>query len=66
VTFRGRESGAKLDYFFLETAGDCGPDQDCSGCIDHQELMVFIDRWKAGQATLAQLMEAIAEWKTGC
>jgi hypothetical protein len=41
-------------------------DTDCDGCVRQDELLAFISKWKNGQVTLAQLMEAIGRWKRGC
>jgi hypothetical protein len=48
---------------------DCAHEADdypCDGCITQDELLAFISKWKSGQETLANLMEAIAQWKSGC
>jgi len=41
-------------------------DTDCDGCVDLDELIEYINKWKVGQVEMAQLMEAIAQWKNGC
>jgi len=38
-------------------------DTDCDGCISIEELMVVIDKWKAGEVSIEELMEAITIWK---
>jgi hypothetical protein len=38
----------------------------CDGCVSQEELLHYVTRWKSGQATLANLMGAIASWKKGC
>jgi hypothetical protein len=66
-TLRGREAGAKLDYFYLVQAGQCvNADINCDGCVKQDELMQYIQQWKAGSVTLTNLMEAISQWKKGC
>jgi len=37
--------------------------EPCDGRIDSTELFAFIDLWKQNQATIEELMEAIALWK---
>jgi hypothetical protein len=65
---RGREINAKLDYLYLLQVGACShdADADCDGCISQGEILEYITKWKAAQATLAQLMEGIRQWKKGC
>lgn len=44
-------------------------DTDNDGCVLMQELMVFIGKWKSGEAAMADLMTVIGSWKTpaeGC
>jgi hypothetical protein len=38
----------------------------CDDCIKQDELWSYIQLWKAGNASLAQLMESIRLWKQGC
>jgi hypothetical protein len=68
LVLRGREVGAKLDYFHLSGVGNClhDADTDCDGCVRQDEMMQYIPQWKAGLVTLPQLMEAIRLWKQGC
>lgn len=40
-------------------------DTDCDGCISITELMVVITKWKAGEVSIEELIEAIGIWK-GC
>ena len=45
-------------------ACDCHKfDTDCDGCISSEELDVVIEKWKAGEVSITELMEAIAIWK---
>jgi hypothetical protein len=41
-------------------------DTDCSGCIEQDELLAHITKWKTGQVTLGNLMEVIRIWKKAC
>jgi hypothetical protein len=41
-------------------------DTNCDRCVEQQELIQYIAKWKSGQANLANLMEAIGTWKNGC
>jgi hypothetical protein len=41
-------------------------DNDCDSCISQAELLNYIQSWKSGNVTLANLMEAIRLWKQGC
>jgi len=46
----------------------CTPQHDadsnpCDGIVSLIELVDYIDRWKAGEVTLQDVMEAIIEWK---
>ncbi|MCJ7816560.1 MAG: discoidin domain-containing protein, partial [Candidatus Aenigmarchaeota archaeon] len=40
----------------------------CDGCVDMNELNIFISRWQLNNldVTLRELMEAIGLWKRGC
>jgi hypothetical protein len=38
----------------------------CDGCVKQDELMQYIQKWKFGQASLTNLMEAVRLWKQGC
>lgn len=38
----------------------------CDGCVMQDEMMQYVQKWKAGQVTLSSLMEAIRLWKQGC
>jgi len=56
---------AEVDYGSI--GGACAlADTDCDGCVDLDELIAYINKWKAGQIEMVQLMQAIAEWKAGC
>jgi hypothetical protein len=51
--------------------GSCSPINPadinpCDGCVRQDEMIQYIQKWKVGQATLANLMEAIRLWKQGC
>jgi len=43
---------------------DCHPaDSDCSGCVEMDELLPYIEKWKQNQVVIGDLMDAIAIWK---
>jgi hypothetical protein len=67
-TFYARESGTRLDVVRLIKFGNAvhEADTDSDGCVRQDELMQYIAKWKSGQVTLANLMEAIGIWKNGC
>jgi len=41
-------------------------DTDCDGCVRQDEIIKYITKWRTGDSTLAQLIEAIKIWKQGC
>jgi len=49
------------DVIFVHSA-----DTSKDGCIDMNELTVFIDLWKQNSVNIGELMEAIGLWKGGC
>jgi hypothetical protein len=69
-SFYGREAGARLDKVRLVQVGGQGAvheaDTDSDGCVEQDKLFTYISKWKSGQVTLANLMEAIGLWKNGC
>jgi hypothetical protein len=48
------------------TAIHAADNNPCDHCIAQNELMQYIQQWKAGTVTLPNLMEAIRLWKSGC
>jgi hypothetical protein len=42
-------------------------DSNCDSCIEIDELLAFIDRWKVSSkdVPMPELMEAISLWKVG-
>jgi hypothetical protein len=38
----------------------------CDSCVMQDEMISYITKWKNSQAALANLMEAIRLWKSGC
>jgi hypothetical protein len=65
---RALTSEEVLEYYNQETYHRADTNQD--GCIDLQELLAFIDRWKVSSkdVPMPELMEAIGLWNagTGC
>lgn len=45
-------------------ACDCHKlDTDCDGCISYEELIVAMEKWKAGEISITELIEAIGIWR---
>jgi|GEM_PF-3837598 len=48
----------------LRVSVDCHKfDTDCDGCINNEEVIVAIEKWKAGEISIVELIEAITIWK---
>ena len=50
------------------SGGDRPADTDENGCVEIEELITFIERWKTNSqdVTMQELIEAIGIWKGGC
>jgi hypothetical protein len=57
LTVYGREAGTRIDYLSIISACTHPADTDCDNCLTQDEL--YLSKWKSGQATLANTMEAI-------
>jgi hypothetical protein len=70
-TFYNRENYAGMDQIILkQILSYHRADSNQDGCIQTNELLAFIDRWKISSkdVTMPEMMEAIGLWKagTGC
>jgi len=67
-TFYGREPETRLDQVRLVKQDSEPPSADTNNdsCIDMTELMVYVNLWKAGGATLDGVLDAVQQWKEGC
>jgi hypothetical protein len=65
-TFYGREYNAWIDRIILKKAYHRS-DSSQNGCIDMNEVIAFLDRWKISVAdvTMPEMMESIGLWKAG-
>jgi len=66
-TFHAREMDTRIDKVML-SAAMCAhaSDTDCDGCINLAELISYMNLWKAGSASLLDVMDTINVWKSGC
>lgn len=51
-----------------DLAGGCIPGdyEPCDGCVEIDELVLYLNDWVDGQVDMMQAISAISSWKTGC
>lgn len=54
----------------VDCGGPCSPctgaDANGDGCVDINEIVAYVGKWKNGQVTIQEVVAGVEQWKQGC